>query len=677
MEVHNSGGHGAGLLTSRTPTRCCWHACNSSANAADAVCTRVRSSSSSTGAAGGDVPQASDGTQAAPAVAPSAAEIVQSQELSGWREKILSLQRNMQALNDAHKRQQEQLQSQRVTYTLVPESMAVYERGSAVLSRCCNTASAVTEVLSTAAADGGGVFKLNLEGLAERAITAMGVNGWPSQLNAYAPQYEAQVQAALLAACAAMLSAAASQRSAATTQGGSGASQCSTGSDQGATELQQCFLLNTREQDFRRCNADMVLSLSDKALWASFVSPLQLSVYDENSAVGQMAATFDTVCYKQPHREFMVGAYLNPVRGVVELIRMMRQESGMTTIRSGRIPFEWSASNKGFQALAAFITSPPAALGYNLTVIPRALKLHDGRELKGFTPLAYVDHDGCPVTAVYQTHLQDKETGEWQTVALKIAPEALAENEPMYLHILNGHGMKHIPQVLGHGRMPDGDDVMAYLVTSPVGHHIGKGADHRLILQVDRDVASVIGAMEDISPCNVIIHSGRGILIDFHAAISISKTPRVGGKYVYNALSLHYGFWSGEVARCHCTATDLESLFYTLLHFASGGGAVRWRHMGDLTMQGTKWASMTNQALWQAKVLDRCQPELRPVVQELHELFFEPFAGGAAVRYRGPEATFEKFNTVLEKHGAEWMLREPNTALTDAEYWRSLTAASR
>jgi Fungal protein kinase len=153
----------------------------------------------------------------------------------------------------------------------------------------------------------------------------------------------------------------------------------------------------------------------------------------------------------------------------------------------------------------------------------------------------------------------------------------------------------------------------------------------------------------DISPNNIVAAGGRGLLIDFHVSCQTGNTDYglphasgITGKPWYRAVSLRHP----TTTEGHSAATDLESLFYTLLDVASDGLAVRWRHAQGPFMEDSKLASMTDPVLWTAHVKARCAPELHTAIQELHDLFFP--GGGAYVK----DVSVAAFLNVLHSHTA-------------------------
>ncbi|KAG5177162.1 hypothetical protein JKP88DRAFT_265122 [Tribonema minus] len=155
----------------------------------------------------------------------------------------------------------------------------------------------------------------------------------------------------------------------------------------------------------------------------------------------------------------------------------------------------------------------------------------------------------------------------------------------------------------------------------------------------------------DISPSNILAAGGRGLLIDFHVSCQTGETdyglPSADASYItgkpwYRAVSLRHP----TATEGHSAATDLESLFHTLLHLASDGVAVRWKHAQGPYMENSKLSSMTDPETWRVNVKARCAPELHAVIQQLHDLFFPD--GGPYVK----DVSVDAFLDVLHSHMA-------------------------
>ncbi|KAG5181734.1 hypothetical protein JKP88DRAFT_246101 [Tribonema minus] len=195
---------------------------------------------------------------------------------------------------------------------------------------------------------------------------------------------------------------------------------------------------------------------------------------------------------------------------------------------------------------------------------------------------------------------------------------------------------------------------MSSAAGSPVGKHISSDSGADTIRGAVRDVASVIQALDavkwlhrDISPSNIVLSDGRGILLDFHVTCKASDARqipvRVTGKPAYRALCLNFGH--KETKFTAQAPADLESLFYSLVDMASDGSAVRWRHEVE-KLPEMQFTSVYDTITWRTKVKDRCLPDLQPAIQELHELLF------FTIPYRSPHSvTAAAFKDALACRG--------------------------
>ena len=129
----------------------------------------------------------------------------------------------------------------------------------------------------------------------------------------------------------------------------------------------------------------------------------------------------------------------------------------------------------------------------------------------------------------------------------------------------------------------------------------------------------------DISPSNIVVFQGLGVLVDFHAAKLINPTGgscspcrSVTGKVLYMARSLH--FQGGRQS----STTDMESLFYSLLDVASDGRALPWRHVWDpKDIRASKIAILADERQW-AESRKHCRGPLVSLVEQVREVVQQP-----------------------------------------------------
>jgi Fungal protein kinase len=126
----------------------------------------------------------------------------------------------------------------------------------------------------------------------------------------------------------------------------------------------------------------------------------------------------------------------------------------------------------------------------------------------------------------------------------------------------------------------------------------------------------------DISPSNIVEYQGKGYLLDYHVASSLhdceSRYSGITGKHLYRALSLTAADDNAQ----HSVATDLESLFYSILDMASDEKALKWRELVEPELiQNSKISCMTVPSIWSKDLLQRCEPEIQPQIERLYKLF--------------------------------------------------------
>jgi hypothetical protein len=112
----------------------------------------------------------------------------------------------------------------------------------------------------------------------------------------------------------------------------------------------------------------------------------------------------------------------------------------------------------------------------------------------------------------------------------------------------------------------------------------------------------------------------------------------ITGKHLYRALSLTAADDSAQ----HNVATDLESLFYSILDMASDEKALKWRELVDPELiQTSKYSCMTVPVKWSKDVLKHCKPEVQPQIERLYKLF--SFGDGGYYSPLKPVVTVEAF----------------------------------
>ncbi|KAG5177163.1 hypothetical protein JKP88DRAFT_265123 [Tribonema minus] len=255
-------------------------------------------------------------------------------------------------------------------------------------------------------------------------------------------------------------------------------------------------VLDTHEKGYNKCptaKIDVSLSNSPEALWTTLISLLELkfdlSKQDQYvTGLSQVLDRFRKICDQQPHRQFGVFGLLG--RTEIGLIRL---DCARLPKRTGRLKFSWDSANEGFQALLALLSAKPNEVGYSTPILPAAFTASNRRRLRDFVPIAVVTRAGISrhATYVYKALMAERDI-----VALKVAPQCDVEHEVAALDALAK--VACVPRLHARGSMPPPLDDFHYIVTTPVGQHIGTDAAPALIMQVVLDVAVVIQAMSQM-----------------------------------------------------------------------------------------------------------------------------------------------------------------------------------
>lgn len=133
----------------------------------------------------------------------------------------------------------------------------------------------------------------------------------------------------------------------------------------------------------------------------------------------------------------------------------------------------------------------------------------------------------------------------------------------------------------------------------------------------------------------------RGILVDLHTATALSDASNkpISGTVPYRALRLDAG------QEPHTVASDLESVFYSLLHVASDGKALSWRHCKSVhTMSNEKFRCMFETVRWR-RALQHCHPEYHSALDRLHTVIFK----GSSDAYKQQPVTAKEVQLILQE----------------------------
>lgn len=97
----------------------------------------------------------------------------------------------------------------------------------------------------------------------------------------------------------------------------------------------------------------------------------------------------------------------------------------------------------------------------------------------------------------------------------------------------------------------------------------------------------------------------------------------ITGKLLYRALSLHHN-------APHSCATDMESLFYSLMDVASGGRALPWQAIpSEKAVYSSKYTTIHDDEEW-GKALGVCNAQLQSLIDRLRGVVHQ---GGTADQY--------------------------------------------
>lgn len=119
----------------------------------------------------------------------------------------------------------------------------------------------------------------------------------------------------------------------------------------------------------------------------------------------------------------------------------------------------------------------------------------------------------------------------------------------------------------------------------------------------------------------------------------LASSTHVTGQVMYRALCL-------DSSSVHTVASDLESLLYSLMHIASDGYALLWRHKyTEDDLYNCKLATMLSSKRW-GRALNHCTDQLTPLLQAWHDIIFVPCHDNYA--YRPGVATTGSFMAALQ-----------------------------
>ena len=144
------------------------------------------------------------------------------------------------------------------------------------------------------------------------------------------------------------------------------------------------------------------------------------------------------------------------------------------------------------------------------------------------------------------------------------------------LKLLESRSLQHTPRVIS-----DGVHALLgpYIVMTPCGRHLKSSDTPALIAQAVLDVAKTMHAAasgpaqeqvlhRDVSASSIVVDAeGRGVLLNFQLA----RIGPAGGSSHTVALNPVFGAISVPWHSANTVSSDLESLYYSLLHVVTDG----------------------------------------------------------------------------------------------------------
>ncbi|KAJ3038357.1 hypothetical protein HDV00_000778 [Rhizophlyctis rosea] len=370
------------------------------------------------------------------------------------------------------------------------------------------------------------------------------------------------------------------------------------------------------------------------SLWPHLISaieevPLLSDITYYHAAVGKLWDHFTNILRQQPQRHLCIGAIVGA--DAVEFIAYTLDGP----IRSGKLDLSFDSQSTGFVHLVGFLCSSKEALGY---IDPR--------------PMAQSQIHIPQFGLEYVLRLPDDAGGtliasgvyEGQKVILKRAPRERSKNELEILQRLCDLDIPHVPRLL---HFTDFDNIT--MIMSPLGEHL-EAVKHgvRQCISAMKDVLNTLAVLashgiihRDVSYGNIVLHNGKGILIDFHAStMDIHENDRPPFTMLFAPIEVHTAHVNRTPTPPHPTH-DLESWFYTFLHIATDY-RLKWRHNhshrhvrnAKIALMGGCWGEQA------AFVL----PDFTEIIDDLHgELFKESGGMRRDVRCEDAVGVLERY----------------------------------
>lgn len=137
-------------------------------------------------------------------------------------------------------------------------------------------------------------------------------------------------------------------------------------------------------------------------------------------------------------------------------------------------------------------------------------------------------------------------------------------------------------------------------------------------------------------------YNARGILLDLHAAMAADNTDDkpISGTALVRAYRL-----DESAEQQHTVASDIESVFISLLHVLSGGEALPWRHLdSEEMMRAVKCNTMFDPAKWR-RALQHCPADYHAALERMHTAIFK----GSVAQYMQQPVTAHEVLQILEE----------------------------
>ncbi|CAL5224791.1 g7535 [Coccomyxa viridis] len=233
-------------------------------------------------------------------------------------------------------------------------------------------------------------------------------------------------------------------------------------------------------------------------------------------------------------------------------------------------------------------------------------------------------------TKIYQVTIKKPGSSQPEPAILKISLSSLIDAEVKNLERLKELGIDHgCTHVVESGPLSeDFSEKMSYLLLQPVGKPLGECESAKTIMQLGRGMAEAVGRWHkhgllhrDLSVSNVgLAPDGTALIWDFPTMATVSEAAEDPGRLIGDPLYMGYDVQMGEPPTL---SSELESIFFILLHLSSEDGVLPWQDEPSPADRDIKWSLMTvHEKVFRTKVLEYTREELRPLLQALHDLFF-------------------------------------------------------